>query len=49
MTILECYFGDILATRITCFGANNPSDACCASWDYNLVLCFDIRNFVTNN
>ena len=48
--ILECYFNDVIpATRITCFGASNPPVAYCASWDYHLVLYFDIRNFVTNN
>ena len=48
--ILECYLSDvILATLITCFGVSNPLDARCASWDYHLVFCFDIRNFVTNN
>lgn len=48
--IFDLYFSDVvLATRITCFIASNPSNVCCTSWDCHLVLCFIIKNFVTNN
>lgn len=49
MIILKFDFSNvILATPITCFVADNPSDAYRALWNYPSVLWSDIGYFVTN-